>query len=296
MSHISAKTLMITFAVLTGTMGAQAAEVPAAGAADPLLRAAVDGPARTDKNKARDVYRHPFETLSFFGLRPNATVVEIGPSTGWWAEILAPYLREKGTYYAAESGKPSEEQQEHLSELHSKVTAHPEVYDKIKFTKFWGDKYDVAPANSADFVLTFRNVHNWVNEGNGLETFKAFYRALKPGGVLGVEEHRGRTDQPQDPFAKDGYVRQDYVIALAEKAGFKFVAASEVNANPKDSKDYSGGVWTLPPTYRLKDENRETYRAIGESDRATLLFVKAAPAHQVAHHKAPVKDAPAKKD
>ena len=141
-------------------------------------------------------------------------------------------------------------------------------------SEFAGDRHDIAPPGSADLVVTFRNIHNWMARGEAEAAFRSFYKALKPGGVLGVEEHRGRTDQPQDPAAKSGYVRQDYAIALAEGAGFKFVASSEVNANPKDTKDYPAGVWTLPPTLRLGDRDRAKYEAIGESDRFVLKFVK----------------------
>jgi len=244
------------------------------------LRALVDGPQRSERNRVRDPYRHPFETLTFFGVRDDMRVVEIWPGAGgYWLEILAPYLKERGTYYAAgpEKTTKSEELQHDLSGLAAKLAADPANYGKVVVTEFAGDKYDIAPPGTADMVLTFRNLHNWVKNGEAEEALRAFHKALKPGGILGVEGHRGRNDQPQDPQAKSGYLREDFAVALVEKAGFKLVEKSEANANPKDTKDYPEGVWTLPPTYRLKDQDRAKYAAIGESDRFTLKFVKVAP-------------------
>jgi predicted methyltransferase len=240
---------------------------------DPALAAIIDGPQRNNANKARDRYRHPLEVLTFFGVKADSNVIEIVPGkAGYWAEILAPYLKDRGHYTA--SGDPERD----IAPLNARIAASPELYGKTVVTEFMGGDQEIAPQNSADFVLTFRNIHNWMRAGTADATFHAFYRALKPGGILGVEEHRGRSDQPQDPQAKSGYVRQDYAIALAGKAGFKLIGSSEVNANPKDTKDYSEGVWTLPPTYRLKDQDREKYSAIGESDRFVLKFAKPAEA------------------
>jgi predicted methyltransferase len=240
------------------------------------LQATIDGPQRSNQNRLRDVYRHPLETLSFFGLRDDQTVVEISPSTGWWTEILAPYLRDHGTYYAAvpDNKSASPEQRDHIRQFGAKLAGDPQVYDKVIVTEFASGKVKSAPPGSADLVLTFRNIHNWLANGTVDSAFRAFYRVLKPGGVLGVEEHRASPDRPQDRQAKSGYVREDVIIALAEKAGFRLAARSEINANPKDTKDYPAGVWTLPPTLRLKDQDRDRYLAIGESDRATLKFVK----------------------
>ena len=240
---------------------------------DPALAAIIDGPQRSEANKARDQYRHPLEVLTFFGVEADSNVVEVVPGkAGYWVEILAPYLKDRGHYTA--SGNPERD----IAPLKARIAASPELYGKTVITGFTGGDQEIAPENSADFVLTFRNVHNWLRAGTADAAFHAFYRALKPGGILGVEEHRGRPDQPQDPQAKSGYVRQDYAIALAGKAGFKLIGSSEVNANPKDTKDYPEGVWTLPPTYRLKDQDREKYSAIGESDRFVLKFVKPAQA------------------
>jgi predicted methyltransferase len=247
-----------------------------AQSADAALQALVASPDRSPANRARDPYRHPAATLSFFGVKSDSVVVEILPGGGYWTEILAPYLREHGHYVAAvgDRASTSEETRKSIAAFTSKYVDKPQRYGPIEVSDFAGDKYPVAAPGSADFVLTFRNVHNWMAHGDAPAAFAAFYKALKPGGVLGVEEHRGRIDAPQDPLAKSGYVREDFAIALAEAAGFKFAGASEINANPKDTKDYPVGVWALPPTYRLKDVDRAKYSAIGESDRFTLKFVK----------------------
>ena len=246
---------------------------------DPALQALVDSPLRGEKNRARDPFRHPAEALTFFGVKPTSTVVEILPgSGGYWTEILAPYLKDQGRYIAANAppDTTSEEQQKENAGFAAKIAADPARFGKVETSSFAGDKYAIAPAGSADFVLTFRNLHNWLANGSTTSALKAFYDALKPGGVLGIEDHRGLVDQPQDPLAKSGYVRQDYAIQAIEAAGFKLAGTSEISANPKDTKDYSVGVWALPPTYRFRDVDRAKYAAIGESDRFTLKFVKAA--------------------
>lgn len=241
------------------------------------LQTLIDGPQRSEKNRVRDPFRHPLGVLTFFGVAPNQTVVEILPGAGgYWTEILAPYLKADGHYIAAnnEKASPSPDAQSDNAALAAKLAASPEYYSKVEVTEFSADRVAIAPPGSADVVLTFRNVHNWMAAGETAGAFSAFYKALKPGGILGVEEHRGKPDQPQDPLAKSGYVRQDVIIGFAEAAGFRFAGSSEVNANPKDTKDYPEGVWTLPPTFRLKDVDRAKYAAIGESDRAILKFVK----------------------
>ncbi len=243
------------------------------------LQALVDGPGREPANRARDPFRHPVEDLAFFGVTPSSTVVEILPGgSGYWTEILAPYLRDAGRYVAANPPKTdtSDEAVKGNAAFAAKIAADAAEYAKVETADFVHDG-DIVPPGTADAVLTFRNVHNWMADGSAPAVFETFFRALKPGGVLGIEEHRGRADQPQDPLAKSGYVRQDTVIALAERAGFTLAATSEANANPKDTKDYPAGVWTLPPTYRLKDVDRATYAAIGESDRMLLRFEKPKP-------------------
>ncbi|HVJ42105.1 MAG TPA: methyltransferase [Dongiaceae bacterium] len=258
----------------------QATATPDSTAAvDPRLQTLVNGPQRSDKNRVRDIYRHPAETLTFFGLRDDQTVVEIEPGSGaWWTEILAPYLRDRGRYYAA---GPADDDMSTVAVssrkgFAAKLAGNPALYDKVAVTQFDGDRFDIAPAGTADMVLSFRNLHDWMADGTAEPSLRAFYRALKPGGVFGLEDHRGRPDLPQDPKAASGYVRQDYAVALVEKAGFKLAGSSEIDANPKDTKDYPAGVWTLPPTLRLKDQDRAKYLAIGESDRFLLKFVKPA--------------------
>ncbi len=238
----------------------------------PLLAA----PHRTAGNVARDAYRHPLEVLAFFGIREDSTVVEILPGAGgYYMELLVPYLKAKGLYIAAnrDGAAPPQYLADHRKLL-ARLQAEPALYEKVLVTQFNADLHAIAPPGSADFVLTFRNLHNWMARGELEGALRAFHKALKPSGVLGVVDHRGRTDMTQEAQMQSGYVRQDVAIALIEKAGFRLAGTSEVNANPKDSKDHPEGVWTLPPTYRLKDRDRAKYAAIGESDRFTLRFVK----------------------
>jgi predicted methyltransferase len=262
---------------LIGAAAMAFADLARADNVDPVLQALIDGPQRSEKNRARDKYRHPGEALTFFGVKPDSVVVEILPgSNGYWTEILAPYLRDKGRYIAAnaEAGTTSEELQRENAGFAAKIAANPELYGKVEITEFAADRHPIAAPGSADFVLTFRNLHNWMAKGEAEASLKTFYAALKTGGALGIEDHRGKPDQPQDPLAKTGYVRQDFAVQLAEAAGFKLAASSEISANPQDTKDYPVGVWALPPTFRLKDQDRDKYAAIGESDRWTLKFLK----------------------
>lgn len=253
-----------------------AAQAPAA-ARDTSLADAIAGNHRSAENRARDVYRHPRETLEFLGIRPDMTVIEIWPGNGWYTEILAPYLRDRGRYIAAHWNPEAKQEfiRNSVKAYRDKLAAQPEIYGKVEMAVLAPpDKTDMAPPESVDMVLTFRNIHNWMASGQAETMFAAMYRVLKPGGVLGVVEHRAPANVPQDPKAKSGYVREDHAISLAEKAGFVMEAASEVNANPKDTKDHEGGVWSLPPTLRHGDENRQKYLDIGESDRFTLRFRK----------------------
>jgi len=246
-----------------------------ARAADAGLAAALSGSARTPAHILRDPIRHPAQELEFFGLRPDMTVVEVSPGGGYWTEILAPYLKTTGTLYVAvpPSNDPAGPAPG-KDTFRQKLAAEPATYGTVRITELGRDHYAVAPAGSADLVLTFRNLHNWMDEGYAQAALEGFYRALKPGGILGLEDHRARDDVPQDPKAANGYVRQDYTIELARKAGFEFVAASEMNANPRDTKDWPEGVWTLPPTLTLKDKDRAKYLAIGEADNYVLKFRK----------------------
>jgi predicted methyltransferase len=237
------------------------------------------GDHRNPKNAARDKYRHPKEALMFFGIRPDMTVVEVWPSGGWWTEILAPLLRDQGSYNAAWYATAWKNAPEYVHKVEKgfdqMIAARPDLYGKVTKTYLLAPEYvDVAPKGSVDMVLTFRNVHNWAKAGNAEAMFKVFYDVLKPGGVLGVVDHRA---VPGTPFADQiasGYMTEQYVVDTAEKAGFRLAGGSEVNANPKDTKDHPKGVWTLPPTLALGDQDREKYLAIGESDRMTLKFVK----------------------
>lgn len=242
------------------------------------LSAVVEMPHRSEENKARDKYRHPVETLEFFEVEPSMTVVEISPGAGWYTEILAPYLKDEGQLYLAVPSETTKTDyyKKMNKALKEKIRTSPEVYGEVTYTIFEVPNKigPVAPDGSADRVLTFRNVHNWMRQDKLQEALKAFHKALKPGGILGVVEHRAKTDAPQDPKAASGYVRQDYLIEQAKLAGFEWVDSSEINANPKDTADHPEGVWTLPPSLRLKEKDQAKYREIGESDRMTLKFIK----------------------
>jgi predicted methyltransferase len=245
---------------------------------DPLV-AAVANPSRTPKYVERDVYRHPLETLQFFGLRPDQTVVEIWPSRGWYMEILAPYLRDHGRYYAAieadDVAEASKEAKQNGTFLRKRVADDPAHFAKVIITELQPpQRTEICPPATADLVLTFRNVHNWIEAGDQQAMFDAFFRALKPGGMLGIVEHRAKPGTTLAQMSKSGYVEETYLKKLAATAGFHFDAQSPVNNNPKDTKDYPEGVWTLPPTLALGEKDRAKYLAIGESDRMTLRFVK----------------------
>ena len=242
---------------------------------DPALRAAVDSSARSPEDKARDKYRHPLQTLTFFGLRPNMTVVELWPFGGWYTEILAPYLRDHGLLYEAamDPSSTDREDMELNSQLKAMFAAHPRLFNKVRLSVLAPGKMQIAPDGTADMVLTFRNIHNWVWAEMQKDVFTAAFRALKPGGILGVVEHRSN-DPNAVPANGQGYVGEQYAIRLIESAGFKLVARSDINRNSKDTKDYPKGVWTLPPSYAEGDKDRAKYAAIGESDRFTLKFVK----------------------
>ncbi len=234
---------------------------------------------RSTLHKARDQYRHPEATLDFFAVTNTMTVVEISPgSEGWYTEILAPFLRDKGKLYAAHFSSQSKVPffRNSLKKFKQKIKPAPKVYDKLVLTELDPPQLlDIAPEGSADRVLTFRNVHNWQQAGQADAVFKAMFKALKSGGILGVVEHRGPADLVEkDTQAKSGYMTERAVIALAERAGFKLQEKSEINTNLKDTADHPQGVWTLPPSLKLKEVDQEKYLTIGESDRMTLKFVK----------------------
>lgn len=239
----------------------------------------ITGEHRSEKNIQRNIYRHPVETLMFFEVEPNMKVAEISPGAGWYTEVLGPYLKDHGEYYL--TGFSEKSDKPYAAPLNVKVrtmVADKNLYGKIYFSTFEAPILfeDIAPENSLDRVLTFRNIHNWMKDGDVNAAFSKFFKALKPGGILGVVEHRATTKDKQDPRAESGYVREDYVVELAKKAGFEFVAKSEINANPKDDTSHPKGVWTLPPSLRLKDtvKDQSQWLQIGESDRMTIKFRK----------------------
>ncbi len=259
----------------TLAIGASAlAATPSLAVPSPLA-VAVSDPGRSANFVARDKARHPVEELNFFGIKPNMTVVELWPGGGYWTEILGPYLSKGGgTYYVSLNAPGDAEEDKGVERWHAKIAAQKDRLGTIHETTLGPGHFDIAPAGSADLVLTFRNLHNWMDGGFADQALQACFTALKPGGILGIEEHRGPNDKPQDPKAKNGYVRQDYTIALAKKAGFVLVDSSEINANPKDTKDWVDGVWTLPPTLTQGDKDRAKYLAIGEADNFVLKFQK----------------------
>ncbi|TQV67773.1 class I SAM-dependent methyltransferase [Exilibacterium tricleocarpae] len=238
-------------------------------------KSAVEGEHRTAAYAQRDEYRNPAATLAFFGVAPDMSVVEIWPGGGWYSEILAPLLRENGTFYAAHF--PVETEVGYFQRVRKnyaqKLAAAPALYDKVVVTEFHPPSgVSAGPAGKVDRVLTFRNVHNWMKAGYDQRAFDEFFALLKPGGVLGVVEHRARPGTDKAAMGASGYVTEAYVIARAEAAGFVLEAKSEVNANPRDSAQHPQGVWTLPPSLRLGETDRDKYLAIGESDRMTLKF------------------------
>ena len=257
----------------------------AVAAADPAtvtaLKAVLAGDHRSADNKARDRYRHPEAMLLFFGLRPDATVVELWPGgNGWFTEVLAPFLRERGKLIATNfdtSGPADSYQTKNGNKYLDKLKADPGRYDKVEVVTVKDTKtLSLGPDGSADLVVTFRNTHGWVEDGIEADIYAAAFKVLKSGGVFGVEQHRAKPGPVADPKkqAETGYLPEDFVIARVEAAGFKLAAKSEVNANPKDTKDYEKGVWALPPALQNGETDRAKYLAIGESDRMTLKFVK----------------------
>lgn len=272
-----------------------AIEMPAEAVEPEIVEAAVVTPGHADLAEVlagawrgdeaeRDMERHPAETLEFFGIDPSSTIIEIWPGSGWYTDVLAPWIAGNGgqyiaAHFALSSENPNRRNSRAGFETH--VSDHA-VFGNVRIVDFGQRSGALVEPGSADAVLTFRNVHNWMMFGYAEKAFDDFYAALRPGGVLGVVDHRLPSTREQDPQARSGYVQQAYVIALAEEAGFELVATSEVNANPADTADHPFGVWTLPPVRRsaqsgaemADDFDREHYDAIGESDRMTLLFRK----------------------
>lgn len=280
--------LVLALAACSQEPAAPAESAPAATPAEPAaaapsaLDAAIAGAWRTPEFVARDVYRNPKATLEFFGVRPDMTVIEIWPGGGWYAEILAPLLRDGGRYVGAivdPASAPTERGRDYYTEqnalLRAKFEANPEVYGQATLVETDPAAPVFGEPGSADAVLTFRNVHNWMMAGNAQPMFDGFFAVLRPGGVLGVVEHRADQDVPEGD--RSGYVSENQVIAFATAAGFVLEERSEINANPRDSKDHPNGVWTLPPTLRVPEgQDAQKYRDISESDRMTLRFRKPA--------------------
>ena len=268
--------LIAVLAMACGSSPIRAGAIPhtdASTAAD--LDRVLAGPQRSPENRARDAHRHPKETLEFFGLAPNQTVVEVWPSRGWYTEILAPLLKDHGHYIAAGLDPNRSPEPSSVRLFAEKLAANPSVYDRVTVTALENPTaLAPVPPGSVDLALTFRNLHNWLAQDGAVPVLKALYDALKPGGYLGVEDHRAIPAAPVDPRARLGYVNEQYAIELIKSVGFEFAGSSEINSNEKDTKDYEQGVWTLPPTYRLGEKDRARYAAIGESDRFTLLFRK----------------------
>jgi predicted methyltransferase len=275
------------FAVVVACGGAAPPSVtPATSAAEvkgsvaTKLHESLAGAQRTEKEKKRDGYRHPLETLEFFGLKDDMTVVELSPGEGWYSAVLAPVLREHGKLIVAggdPNGDPKSEGTKHAQALAERFQKMPQAFDKVQAVVLRHDKEMVLGApESADMVVTFRNFHNWFEDGTTDKVLAAISKVLKHGGVLGLTDHRANAGAPADPktVGDTGYIPEDAVVKLIEGAGFKLAGKSDVNANPKDTKDYPKGVWTLPPSYELGETDHAKYEAIGESDRMTLKFVK----------------------
>lgn len=272
MTRTSPLLALLPLALLMGGCASSGTRLETSAALDQSLAAAE----RPQADRDRDIWRHPRQTLLFFGLRPNMTVVELDPGTGWYTQVLAPVLRDRGRYIAA-LPPVSAQQRGALRErerFDAVIASRPQALDRIQRTPFNPGVEPLAPDNSVDLVVSFRSLHNWMGDDKAGAAFADIFRALKPGGVLGIVEHRGSPQQQQDPKARSGYVNESTAMRLIESAGFRLVAAAEINANPRDTKDHPRGVWNLPPTLIDGDKDRARYLAIGESDRFTLKFIK----------------------
>ncbi len=265
-------------AVIAATGACRAQDAPAPP--DPALQAAVDGPSRNPRLLARDAARHPVDELTFFGLTSGMTVVELWPAGGYWTEILAPYLREGGGSYVAAletepAGNPDHEAAlKRAAYFEHRLAEDPDLFAGVSLATLGPGTENIAAPNSVDMILSFRDLHLWMKQGFAEEALVACYRALKPGGILAVEDHRGNRAGEQDIHAADGYVREDYAKGLAQLAGFDVVASSELQANSKDTADWPHGVTTLGPTFALGAQDHDRYAAVGEPDNFVLKFRK----------------------
>lgn len=270
--------LFILAFVMAGCMSSQKKELYQEMKQQARLHLATKGEHRSDANRSRDAYRNPKETLNFFEVQPQHTVVEVYPGSGWYTEILAPYLKDDGKLILALPPETTEKEhfQKYRKTLLEKMSSQKDVFGSPTLFSFEPPKVfgPIANAGSVDRVLTFRNFHSWMGDDSAEKAMKAFFEALKPGGILGIVDHRVDPKAKWTNKDKSGYIPESKVIELAEKAGFQFVASSPINHNPKDTKDYKDGVWTLPPSLRLKEKDRAKYLAVGESDRFTLKFRK----------------------
>lgn len=269
----------LTMAILIATgLAPYSARTAHAHDVQGLLDTVIQGPHRSDTNRARDQYRHPKETLLFFGLKPDMTVVEISPANGWYTEIIGPLLKQQGRYYAAVpivTDDMPEAMKRRDTAYRQMLKSAPKLYGEPTIQTYEAAAPVFAPEGTADLVVTFRNVHNWAKAGNTQSMFNGFFQALKPGGVLGVVEHRAKPSTPLSKQIESGYMTEQFVIEAATAAGFKLDRSSEINSNALDTKDHPGGVWNLPPNLRgVAESDKPKYRAIGESDRMTLRFVK----------------------
>ncbi len=250
---------------------------PPPEASDARLDWAIAGPHRSPQNRARDAFRHPKETLAFFGVTKDSHVVELWPGGGWWTEILAPFLRDSGKLSVTnfDPAKTKGEMHQWAQSYEDKLHAAPSLYGKVEVVHIAPpNELTLGPEGSADFVVTFRNLHNWLQDGSEKSVLAAAFKVLKHGGVFAMEEHRADPDADRKVATDTGYVSEKLAIEIVEAAGFKLAGKSEVNANPKDDHKHEGGVWALPPVLRNGDKDKAKYVAIGESDRMTLKFVK----------------------
>lgn len=280
---IIAATLVLTLPLLLVACNPATKDIPdtqlSANTLTTEFAAAAVGEHRSAANIARNAYRHPVKTLEFFAIEPGMSVMEISPGGMWYTEVLAPALMGRGQFIAAGYDVAIADQPEYRyrqqAAMEQRFADQPQHYAGVKIVKFSPpDSVQLGEDNSVDRVVTFRNFHGWIRDGIAQSNLEAFYAVLKPGGMLGVVQHRSDTMDTLASGKISGYVTEAAVIELAETAGFVLDAKSEINANPQDTHQHPAGVWTLPPSLRLGDQDREQYLAIGESDRMTLRFKK----------------------